>query len=80
MSATLPFLSDEQMERIAQLVEKRSPKEKWLDRAVTWGVGILLAWAALQVDVAVLKSRVDTHDELLREIRDDIKTLLRRVP
>lgn len=54
-------------------------REKWIDRLVVWGVGVLLAWSALQVDVAVLKSRLDGQDELLREVREDVKTLLQRV-
>jgi hypothetical protein len=56
--------------------EKRSPV--WVDRLITWGVGIFLAWGALQVDVAVLKQRTDALEAMTKEIRDDVKTLLRR--
>jgi len=68
-------------ERLAAAVAPhlKNGNGKWFDRVVTWGIGILLAWGALQMDVAVLKSRVDSQDELLREMRQDIKTLLQRV-
>lgn len=64
---------------VAPHLKPTNGREKWIDRLVVWGVGVLLAWVTLQVDVAVLKSQVATQDKLLYEMRQDIKTLLERV-
>lgn len=79
-----PLLDDASAQRVAAAVAPHlkpanGAREKWIDRIVVWGVGILLAWSALQVDVAVLKSQVAGQDKLLYEMRQDIKTLLQRV-
>ena len=80
-------LDDHSVTRLIEALEARglvhqppAAKDKWTERIITWAIGVALAWTALQVDVAVLKSRVDTQDTLLMEIRQDIKTLLRRDP
>jgi cytochrome b len=69
-------------EQIVAAIEERRerPKnrEKWIERVLVWAVAVLLAWGALQTDVAVLKSRVDGQEQLLQEMRNDIKTLLGR--
>lgn len=75
-------LDDLSAQRLAAAVVpylKNGGRDKWVDRLIVWGVGILLAWTTLQVDVAVLKQRVSAQDELLREVRSDVKLLLQRV-
>lgn len=75
-------LDDITLRRLADVIKPQiapTQKEKWVDRVIVWGIAILLAWTTLQIDVAVLKSRVDTQELLLREMRQDIKTILSRV-
>lgn len=78
-------MDDHTLDRLAEALEARRPKvggnssrDTWINRVVTWVIAVLLAWATLQTDVAVLKSRVDGQDKLLLEVREDVKTLLRR--
>lgn len=54
-------------------------RDKWIERILTLAVAVLLAWGTMQSKVAVLESRVNTHDEWMKEMRVDIKELLQRV-
>lgn len=80
-------LDDHSVTRLIEALEARGlvsqptpARDKWVDRIITWAIAVAVAWATLQADMAVLKSRVDGQDQLLNEIRQDIKTLLRREP
>lgn len=81
-----PILDDATIAAIAAAVDRqRGGGPAWLrsDLAklgLSWLVAALLAYGVVNARVAVLEDRVDDMKDNITEIRQDIKTLLRRTP
>lgn len=77
-------LDDDAVTRLADVLESRSHGRKrsaipsWLSHVVTIMVAVIVAWVAMQVRVSVLETRVNNMDDMLKEMRADIKVLLAR--
>lgn len=85
----LSSLDDVTLEQLAEVIAARRKPEsalgRWTERLIGLLVAIAVAWMAMSENVATLKSRIDSHDQrlnaaddMLKEIRGDIKTLLQR--
>lgn len=77
-----PILDEASLEALATALEARRPvmRSDWVKWAASLLVSAILAYGVVNARVAVLEDRVAGMKDSIAEIRQDIKTLLRRMP